>query len=84
MLASGKQPQHARGVRGIGGLAEELATDSNHGIGSEHDIMRTLTCDRERLLTRQAFGAVFRTFSWPRVFRNVRGLHFESDLCVAQ
>ena len=84
MLVSGKQAQHARGVRGIGGLAEKLAIDNNHGVGSEHAIMRTLTRNRERLLARQAFGTILCGFSRQRVFRDMRGLHFESDACVAQ
>jgi hypothetical protein len=88
MHASGKQAQHARGVCGIGGLAEKLviilATNDNHGVGSEHAIMRTLTCNRERLLARQAFGTILCGFSGQRVFRDMRGLHFESDACVAQ
>jgi hypothetical protein len=84
MLAAGNQAQHARGVRGIGGLAEKLAIDDNHGVGAEHDIVRTLTCNRERLLVRQAFGTVFRSLSGQRIFRDVRGLHLECDSGVAQ
>jgi len=42
MLASRKQAQHARGVGGIGGLAEKLAIDDNYGVGAEHAIMRML------------------------------------------
>jgi hypothetical protein len=86
MLASGKQPQHARCVRCIGGLAEKFAIDDNHGVRAEHDIViiRTLTGDGERLLARQAFGAGFRGFSGLRVFGDMRGLHFECDSCVAQ
>ena len=88
MLASGKQAQHARGVRGIGGLAEKLAiilaTNDNDGVGSKHAVMRTLTCNRDRLLARQAFGTILCGFSGQRVFRNVRGLHFENNPCVAQ
>jgi hypothetical protein len=88
MLASGKQVQHARGVCSVGGLAEKLviilATNDNHGVGSEHTIMRTLTCNCERLLACQAFGTILCGFSGQRIFLDVRGLHFESDACVAQ
>src|ERR1019366_525530 len=84
MLASGEQAQHARGVSGIGGLAEKLAVDDNHGVGAEHEIMRTLTCNRKRLLPRQALGTVPGAFSGQRLFRNVRRLHLESDASVTQ
>jgi len=83
MLASGKHAQHARGVSGIGWLAEKLAIDDNYGVGSEHDIVWTLTCNRERLLASQTFGAVFRGFSGQRIFRDVRRLHLECDSGVA-
>jgi len=87
MLAPRKHAQHARGVSGIGGLAEKLAimlpTNYNHGVGSEHAIMRTLTRDRENLLARQAFGTGFRGFSGQRIFRDMRGLHLEWDSGVA-
>jgi hypothetical protein len=84
MLASGKQAQHARCVGGIGGLAEKMTIDDNYGVGSEHAIMRMLTCNRERLLACQAFGTVLCGFSGQLIFRDMRGLHFESDACVAQ
>jgi len=54
-----------------------VSIDDNHGVGSEHEVMRTLTCNRERLLARQAFGAVFRGFSAQRIFRDVCGLRLE-------
>jgi hypothetical protein len=79
MLAPGKHAQHSPGVRGIGGLAEKLAIDDNHGVGAKHYIVRTLTRNRKRLLARKAFGAVFRGFSGQRIFRDVRGLHLEWD-----
>ena len=84
MLSSGKHAQHARSVSGIGGLAEKLAFDYNHGVGSEDAIMRALNCNRKRLLTRLAFGTVFRSFSGQRIFRDVRRLHLECDSGVAQ
>jgi hypothetical protein len=87
MLASGKHSQHARCVSGIGGLAEKLAinlaTNDNHSVGSEHDIMRTLTGNRERLLAPQAFGTCPRGLSRQWVFGDMRGLHFECDPSVA-
>ncbi len=66
------------------GLAEKLAVDDDYGVGSEHDILRTLTCNCQRLLARQPFGTIFRGFSGQRVFWNIGGLHFESDSGVAQ
>jgi hypothetical protein len=82
--ASRKHAQHARSVRGIGGLAEKLAIDDNYGVGSEHNVVRTLMCNRKRLLTRQAFGTGFRSLSGQRIFRDVRGLHLECDSGAAQ
>jgi len=84
MLASGKQAQHVRGVCGIRGLAENLIIDDNYRVGSEYAIVRTLTCNRKRLLSRQAFGTVFCGFSGQRVFRSMRRLNFEWDSGVTQ
>src|SRR5208337_1281938 len=84
MHASGKPAQHARSVRGIGGLAEKLAIHNHHGIGAEHAILRTLTRNRQRFLARQALGAFFCAFSWQRVLRDVRRLHLERDPGVTQ
>jgi hypothetical protein len=54
-----------------------LAIDDYHGVGSEDEIVRTLTRYRERLVTRQTFGTVLRGFSGQRVFWNICGLHLE-------
>ena len=66
------------------GLAENLAVDDDDGVGAKHDILRTLSRDRQRLLARQSLGAVFCRFSRQRIFGNVRRLDFESDAGVAQ
>jgi hypothetical protein len=84
MLAPGKHAQHALGVIGVRGLAEKLAIDYNNRVGAKHDILRTLARDRKRLLARQAFGTGFCGLSWQRIFRDVRGLHFECDSGVDQ
>jgi len=86
VLASGKQPQHARCVRCIYRLAEKSPIDGNHGVRAEHDIViiRTLTGNGERLLARQAFGAGFRGFSGLRLFGYMRGLYCEGDSSAAQ
>src|SRR5437879_2130623 len=38
MLASGELPEHARGVAGVGGLAEHGAVELDDGVGGEHPV----------------------------------------------
>jgi hypothetical protein len=84
MLAPGKQAQHARRIGGIGRLTKNQAIDYDHGIGSEDDILRTLSRNRQRLLTSQSLSAFLGALSQLRVFRYVRRLHLECDPGVAQ
>ena len=66
------------------GLPRIWPSDYNHGVGSENAIMRTLSRNRQRLLARQTFGTILCGFSGQLIFRDMRGLHFESDACVTQ
>ncbi len=88
MHALRKQAQHARGVRGIGGLAEKLAIDDHHGIGAKHEVVgtqvRTLTGNRQRLLAGQALGAILRVLSGERVFGNIGRLNLKRNPRVAE
>jgi hypothetical protein len=71
--------QHARGIGSVGGLTEKLAINDNYSVGSEHDIVWTLSRDGQRFLARQPLGTFFGAFSGQLVFSYVSWLHFECD-----
>ena len=84
MFSSGKHAQHTRRIPGIGGLAENLPV--NHTTVSAPS---TTSSGRSRA-TANAFSRASRSahafggFSLLRLFRNICGLHFESNPGVTQ
>src|SRR5438094_277477 len=57
MLASGELPDHARGVAGVGGLAEHDAALLDDRVGGEHPVGGPPRRHRRRLRARQAEDA---------------------------
>jgi len=58
MGAAGEETQHACGVGGVGGLAEDVVVEGDDGVGGEYHLRlgrRHLQCGRRSLLARTSF-----------------------------
>jgi hypothetical protein len=60
---TGKQTKHAGRISFIAGLAENLASDDDHCVCPQNDLVRYLMKCRIRFLARQAFRAITPAFS---------------------
>ena len=76
--AAAEAAQHARGVRGVFGLCEDLAVDSDGGVGAEHRrraagdvLIGEHAVDGFGLLAREAGDVGDGILAWADVFRDV-------------
>ena len=80
-----EQPKHARGVLGVGRLAEDFALDDDHGIRAQHEALRRRgSGDLEGLLARRAKRKLFAGLARVALFCDRARSHHEIEPGRAQ
>ena len=80
----GQQAQHARSVRLVGWLLQQVFVNHYNGISAEDRALRMASQNGTGFVARQPLRVVERRFIWSGLLRDVRGLDCERDVGVTQ
>ena len=84
MRASGKQPQHARCISMVYGLAQDFSLQDDDCVRAQHIVVRILRRNRFRFFPRQPQRICDRRLAWRLVFIDVRCMHLKRNADFAQ